>query len=129
MVLHSLIILTSIFGRILMKRYKNLTSTTVLFIKTHWMIIATNMLYFKYLSNFYPDKKLVFYTTMHLDIAVKQRLSVLENRINILIIPIRFIEFVGICRIYIYQLPDKIYNKPFNALIYKKYNDHTSEEL
>ena len=67
----SFIILTGVSGTILMKKYKDITKRIVLFTNTHWMTSATNMLYFKYLSNFYRDKKLVLYMTKHLVIAVK----------------------------------------------------------
>ena len=65
------IIFTGVFGALLMKKYKEMTKATVLFTDTHWMTSATNMLYFKYLSNFYKGKKLVLYMTKHLVIAVK----------------------------------------------------------
>ena len=62
------IIFTGVFGTYLMN---DITKATVLFTDTHWMTSATNMLYFKYLSNFYRGKKLVLYMTKHLVIAVK----------------------------------------------------------
>ena len=40
-----------------MKEYKGTTKAIVLFTDTHWMTSTTNMLYFKYLSNFYKGKK------------------------------------------------------------------------
>ena len=40
-----------------MDEYKDMTKATVLFTDTHWMMSATNMLYFKYFSHFYPGKK------------------------------------------------------------------------
>ena len=46
------IIFTIVFGTILINEYKYMTNPTVLFTNTHWMTSATNMLYFKYLSNF-----------------------------------------------------------------------------
>ena len=51
------IIFTGVFGALLMKEYKEMTKATILFTDTHWMTSATNMLYFKYLSNFYKGKK------------------------------------------------------------------------
>ena len=51
------IIFTGVFGALLMNEYKEMTKATVLFTDTHWMTSATNMLYFKYLSNFYKGKK------------------------------------------------------------------------
>ena len=52
------IIFTGVFGALLMKKYKEMTKATVLFTDTHWMTSVTNMLYFKYLSKFYKEKKL-----------------------------------------------------------------------
>ena len=52
-VLPPFILFISVFGTILMNEYKNMAKATVLFTDTHWMTSATNILYFKYLSNFY----------------------------------------------------------------------------
>ena len=49
--------LTGIFGTLLIEEYKDMTKAIVLFTDTHWMTSATNILYFKYLSNFYWGKK------------------------------------------------------------------------
>ena len=70
-VLPPFIIFTGVFGDLLMKEYKAITKATALFTETHWMTSATNMLYFKYLSNFNRGKKLVLYMIKHLVIAVK----------------------------------------------------------
>ena len=51
------IIFTGVFGALLIKEYKEMTKATVLFTDKHWMTSVTNMLYFKYLSNFYKGKK------------------------------------------------------------------------
>ena len=56
-VLPPVIILTGVFGAKLMEEYKDIIKSTVLFTETHWMTSTTNMLYFKYLSNFYKGKK------------------------------------------------------------------------
>ena len=69
--LPSFIIFTGIFGAYLMKEYKDMTKSIVLFTNTHWITSATNMLYFKDLSKVYRGKKLVLYMTKHLVIAVK----------------------------------------------------------
>ena len=65
------IIFTGVFGSILMNEYNDMTKATVLFTDTYYMTSATNMLYFKYLSNFYRDKKMVLYMTKYLVIVVK----------------------------------------------------------
>ena len=65
------IIFTGVFGAYLMNEYKDTTKATVLVIDTHWMTSATNVLYFKYLSNFYEGKNLVLYMTKQLVIVVK----------------------------------------------------------
>ena len=70
-VLPPVIIFTGVFSAYLTNECKDMTKATVLFTDTHWMTSATNMLYFKYLSNFYRGKKLVLYMTKHLVIAVK----------------------------------------------------------
>ena len=69
-VLPLVIILTGVFGAKLMEEYKDIIKSTVLFTETHWMTSATNMLYFKCLSNLYPGKKLVLFMTIHLIIIV-----------------------------------------------------------
>ena len=70
-VLPPFIIFTGVFGSYLMNKYKDTTKATVLFIDTHWMTSAANMLYFKYLLNFYRDKKLDLYMIKYLVIVVK----------------------------------------------------------
>ena len=42
--LPSFIIFTEVFGALLIKEYKDVTKATILFIDTHWMTSATNVI-------------------------------------------------------------------------------------
>ena len=124
------IIFTGVFGAILMKEYQKMTKATVLFTETHWMTSATNMLYFKYLSNFYKGKKvgLVYdKAPSHCSKGVNEFVKNWNDN------PDRtctfVIDFVDPCLTSVYQPPDVMYNKPFKALIRTKYNESISTEL
>ena len=56
-VLPPFIVFAGSFGKTNMRKYKSVTKATVLFTKTHWMTVHCLMLYFEYLSSYYPGKK------------------------------------------------------------------------
>ena len=94
------------------------------------MTSATNILYFKYLSNFYRGKKvgLVYNkSSSHCSKAVKDYVKYWNDNPNYICMFV--IEFVDPCLTSVYQPPDVMYNKPFRALIRTKYNEYISTGL
>ena len=114
----------------LMKEYKDITKATVLFADTYRTTSATNMLCFKYFSNFYQGNffDLVYDNTpSRCSKAINDYVKAWnENPNNTYTFNIQFIDP---CLTSVYQPPDVMYNKPFKALIRTKYNESISTEL
>ena len=94
------------------------------------MTSATNMLYFKYLSNFYEGKKIVLVydkAPSHCSKAVKDYTKSWNDNLNNTCTFV--IEFVDRCLTSVYQLSDVMYNKLFKALIQTRYNESIPTEL
>ena len=108
------IVFTGIFCGILMNEYKDMTKAGVLFIDTHWMTSATNMEYFKYLSNFYQGKtfRLVYDNAPgHYIKTVDHYMKYWNETPNNICSSVN--EFVDTCLTSVYQPPNVMYNKPF----------------
>ena len=113
-----------------MNEYKDMTKAIVSFTDTHQTVSATNMLYFKYLSNFYRGKKFgIIYdkAPSYCSKAVKNYVKSWNDNPNNTCTLV--IDFFDPCLTSIYQPSDIMYNKPFKALIRTKYNQSTSTEL
>ena len=111
-------IFTDVFCTKLIKEYKNKTKSTVLFTDTHRTTSATNMLCFKYFSNFYQGKvfDLVYDNapsrcSKAVNDYVKAWNENLQNTCTFVI------DFFDPCLTSVYQPPDVMYNTSFKVLI------------
>ena len=126
-VLPPLIVFSGNFGKTNMKRYRSVTKATILFTKTHWMTVHCLKLYFKYLSLYYPGKKIgLVYDSAptHLHSELKEWLTLWNQDVNK---PCEFyVEFIEPSLTSVYQPPDVFFNKPLKQSLRKKYNEYVS---
>ena len=115
------------FGKTNMKKYNNLTKATVVFTQTHWMTVHTMKIYFKYLSKYYPKRKIgiiIDSAPTHLHEDLKEWIKIWNTN------PSRtcefYVEFIDPSLTSIYQPPDVCFNKPLKQSLRSKYFEYVS---
>ena len=119
------IIFTGGLGANLMKKWQTYTRSVVLFTESHWMTSETNILYFQYLRQCYPDKRIgLVYDNApsHISKQVTDWIDDYNSRSNY---QNQFlVELIDPCLTSIYQPPDVVMNAPLKTKIRKLYQSH-----